>query len=174
MGLWNRYGMDESIDSMEKLSEFESNVVEFFCDGVRLLGLPRSIGEIYGLFFISEKPLALDDLVSRLGMSKGSASQGLKMLRELGAVKEAEGQIPRRSYFQPDIELKRLAGGFIKEQVRPHLASGDQKLTSLNKMLSDVPSGETHQFYASRLEQLERWSKKARLVLPLLQKILGS
>lgn len=153
--------------------QFEARVVEFFCDGVRMLGLPKSVGEIYGLLFISQSPLSLDDLVNRLGISKGSASQGLKMLRGLGAVKEAEGDNLRRSYFQPNVELKRLVGGFIKEQVRPHLVSGDEKLADLKRIVRETPDGEGRQFYHERLEQLERWSKKARVVLPLLQKFLG-
>ena len=153
--------------------QFEARVVEFFCDGVRMLGLPKSVGEIYGLLFISQSPLSLDDLVNRLGISKGSASQGLKMLRGLGAVKEAEGDNLRRSYFQPNVELKRLVGGFIKEQVRPHLVSGDEKLADLKRIVRETPDGEGRQFYHERLEQLERWSKKARVVLPLLQRFLG-
>ena len=165
----------EALDpSADNLNSFEASVVEFFCDGVRLLGLPRSIGEIYGLLFVSEEPLSLDDLVAKLNISKGSASQGLKMLRELGAVKEAKGEILRRSYFKPDLELKRLVGGFIKEQVRPHLESGEGKLDQLAEMLDESRSDETRAFYQSRLDRLGRWSKKARMVLPLLQKILGS
>lgn len=166
--------MDAPVESANELNRFEASVIEFFCDGVRLLGLPRSIGEIYGLLFVSEKPLSLDDLVAKLGISKGSVSQGLKMLRELGAVIEAEGEIPRRSYFQPDIELKRLVGGFIKEQVRPHLVSGEEKLASLKEMIKEIPKEESRDFYHARLERLGRWSSKARLVLPLLQKIFGS
>ena len=160
--------MEEEIDY-----QFEARVVELFCDGVRMLGLPKSVGEIYGLLFISQSPLSLDDLVDRLGISKGSASQGLKMLRELGAVKEAEGDNLRRSYFQPDVELKRLARGFIKEQVRPHLASGDGKLADLKRIVREAPDSEGRQFYHERLDQLERWSKKARVALPLLQRFLG-
>jgi DNA-binding transcriptional regulator GbsR (MarR family) len=160
--------MEEEIDY-----QFEARVVEFFCDGVRMLGLPKSVGEIYGLLFISQSPLSLDDLVNRLGISKGSASQGLKMLRELGAVKEAEGDNLRRSYFQPDVELKRLARGFIKEQVRPHLASGDGKLADLKRIVREAPDSEGRQFYHERLDQLERWSKKASVALPLLQRFLG-
>lgn len=166
--------MEVADSSAQGLNSFEASVVEFFCDGVRMLGLPRSIGEIYGLLFVSKEPLSLDDLVSKLGISKGSASQGLKMLRELGAVKDAEGEIPRRSYFIPDIELKQLVGGFIKEEVRPHLASGEDKLDHLKEMLTDIPSEDERSFYQLRLERLGRWSKNARLVLPLLQKILGS
>lgn len=166
--------MEVSNSLAQELNPFEANVVEFFCDGVRMIGLPRSIGEIYGLLFVSKEPLSLDDLVSKLNISKGTASQGLKMLRELGAVKDAEGEIPRRSYFTPDIELKQLVGGFIKEQVRPHLASGEDKLDHLKEMLTEIPAEDERSFYQARLERLGGWSKKARIALPLIQKILGS
>ncbi|MGJ8696825.1 MAG: GbsR/MarR family transcriptional regulator [Verrucomicrobiaceae bacterium] len=157
----------------DAVTEFEDRVIEFFCDGVRLLGLPKSIGEIYGLLFVSREPLSLDDLVRRLGISKGSASQGLKMLRELGAVREAEGENLRRSYFEPDVELKRLVGGFIKEQVRPHLASGEEKLAGLHQQVEEMEPSEDTVFYEERLKRLGRWSNRAKVVLPLLQKFLG-
>nr|MCU0750087.1 hypothetical protein [Akkermansiaceae bacterium] len=76
--------------SAQNLDPLQRQVVDVFVDGVRVLGLPRSIGEIYGLLFISPSPLSLDDLVHRLQISKGSASQGLRMLKSLGAVREAE------------------------------------------------------------------------------------
>ena len=61
------------------MSEADRRIVDLFVDGVRVIGLPKSIGEIYGLLFVSRDPLSLDDLVARLGISKGSASQGLRM-----------------------------------------------------------------------------------------------
>lgn len=165
--------MPGEVEIGEGLSEFEARMIEFFCDGVRLLGLPRSIGEIYGLLFVSPSPLSLDDLVSRLGISKGSASQGLRTLRELGAVQETVGAVARRIYYEPDVELKQLAGGFIKEAVRPHLASGEEKLAHLHRLVQEMPSDERADFYAGRVARLTRWSKRAKLVLPFLQKLLG-
>lgn len=159
----------------EGLNEFEERIVNFFCDGVKMLGLPKSLGEIYGLLFVSPTALALDDLVSKLGISKGSASQGLRMLRELGAVKEAEGEVARRSYYKADVELKRLVGGFIKEEVRPHLSSGDEKLNTLKAMVAEMTDDQpTKELYEERVAKLGSWLKKARVVLPLLQKFLGS
>ncbi len=167
--------MPETDQNPTSLSEFEAQVVSFFCDGVRILGLPKSIGEIYGLLFVSPEPQSLDDLVEKLGISKGSASQGLKLLRDLGAVIEAEGEVARRSYYQPDVELKRLVGGFIKEQVRPHLMSGDEKLDHLKALVEEMKGNDERvDFYEDRMLKLERWSKRARIVLPLLQKILGN
>ena len=109
-----------SSPSANSLSAIEAQVIAVFVDGVKVLGLPRSIGEIYGLLFISPVPLSLDDLVERLGISKGSASQGLKTLRSLGAVREsdAEGLPERRTYYEAATELKRLVGGFIREEIR--------------------------------------------------------
>ena len=113
------------------LVEIERQVVSLFADGVRVAGLPRSVGEIYGLLFVSAEPLAMDDLVVRLNISKGSVSQGLKFLRTLGAIKEVEGPDVRRTYYEADIELKKLVGGFIREQMRPHMESGKDRLKAL-------------------------------------------
>ncbi len=157
----------------EGLNTLQKQVVEFFVDGVRVLGLPRSLGEIYGLLFISPTPLSLDDLVRQLGISKGSASQGLRTLRALGAVREAPGNIDRRTYYEPAVELKRLVGGFIREQVRPHLDSGKSKLQQLADTASLSTDPAEREFFTDRIERLETWMKRGGQVLPVLQRILG-
>ncbi len=155
------------------LTSLQQQVVDFFVDGVRVLGLPRSLGEIYGLLYISPKPLSLDDLVSILGISKGSASQGLRTLRTLGAVREATGTLDRRTYYEPAIELKRLVGGFIREQVRPHLDSGKTKLRQLSDTALLTPDPDEREFFIDRIDRIGAWMKRGSQVLPMLQKILG-
>ncbi len=155
------------------LDPLECQVVSVFVDGVRVLGLPRSIGEIYGLLFVSQTPLALDDLVSRLRISKGSASQGLRMLKSLGAVREAEGGAERRTYYEPAVELKRLVGGFIREQIRPHLESGKTKISLLAETAADIDDPVRRKFVAERVERLDKWMRSGGRVLPVLQKLLG-
>jgi DNA-binding transcriptional regulator GbsR (MarR family) len=166
--------MQEMLDGNEyELTPLESQVVAVFVDGVRVLGLPRSIGEIYGLLFISKLPLSLDDFVERLGISKGSASQGIRMLKSLGAVREVEGEVERRTYYQPAVELKRLVGGFIREQIRPHLDSGTSKISNLALSVDAVEDPDQQRFVAERIERLEHWMRSGRRVLPILQRLLG-
>ena len=169
--------MNESAESPKRQSQgldaIERQVVDVFIDGVKVLGLPRSIGEIYGLLFISQQPLSLDDLVVKLEISKGSASQGLRMLKGLGAVKEAVGEIDRRTYYQPSLELKRLVGGFIREQIRPHLDSGKSKIGLAAGNARTVIEPDRREFLEERLERLDKWMRSGSRVLPILQKLLG-
>ena len=164
-----------SFGSPHELAPLERQVVAVFVDGVRVLGLPRSIGEIYGLLFVSRSPLSLDDLVKRLNISKGSASQGLRLLKSLGAVIEANGNggTERRTYYEPAVELKRLVGGFIREQIRPHLESGKSKINQLAVGVHEVDDPDQRKFLSERVDRLAHWMRSGGKILPILQKILG-
>ena len=165
--------MSESEQERPLLSAIERQVIDIFVDGVRVLGLPGSVGEIYGLLYVSRDALSLDDLVGRLGISKGSASQGLRMLKNLGAVREIEVEGTRRNYFEAAVDLKRLVGGFIREQVRPHLESGQTKVGLLQEAIGAQADPELRRFYDERVERLENWMRRGRMVLPVMQKFLG-
>jgi len=154
-------------------NSIEQRLVSFFQDGAKMLGLPKSVGEIFGILYASPAPLTMLDIVERTGISKGSASQGLKMLRTLGAVREVELNNERKTYFQADIELKRIASGFIREEIRPHLESGKMKLDVMSRELNLIEDSHLKDFYEGRIERLERWEKKANLLIPILQRFLG-
>lgn len=151
----------------------EQRIVDLFVDGVRVIGLPKSLGEIYGLLFVSCTPLSQDDLVARLGISKGSASQGLRALRAIGAIREVRNDGGRRTYYEPEIHLKRLAGGFIREQVIPHLDSGRSKLDALGKAIDQLADPAQRRLFNERRERLDYWFRSTRKILPLLQHLLG-
>ena len=69
--------------------------------------------------------------------------------------------------------MKRLVGGFIREQVRPHLESGQSKIGRLLDTAGDEQDPAQREFVRERVKQLERWIDKGRIVLPILQKVLG-
>ncbi len=165
---------ESEVRGASELGALERQVVDFFVDGVKVLGLPRSMGEIYGLLFISQEPLALDDLAQRLGISKGSVSQGLRALKVLGAVREAAGGDERRMYFESAVDLKRLVGGFIREQIRPHLDSGKEKIGRLKEAVRvEDDDACRREFLTERLGRVEHWIRSSGRVLPVLQQLLG-
>jgi len=154
------------------LAPHEREVVDLFVRLSRILGQPRSLGEIYGLLFISPVPLAMDDLIERLELSKGSASQGLKFLRNLGAVRTLQVPDDRRVHYEAVAELRSLAGRFLREKIEPHLGEGEARLARVEKLLGELPV--EHRDHADRrITMLRSWSQNSRRVLPLIVKVLG-
>src|SRR5260370_26161865 len=111
------------------LNPLETEIIDFFFQLSGLLGQPRSLAEIYGLLFISARPLDMDDLIERLQLSKGSASQGLKFLRNIGAVRMIYVAGDRRVHYEAVAELRNLATRFLREQIVPHLDNSQPRLT---------------------------------------------
>jgi DNA-binding transcriptional regulator GbsR (MarR family) len=158
------------------LTAFERGTIEVFVGLARAVGLPRSYGEIYGLLYASAEPLAFGDIQARLGLSKGSVSQGLKALRAVGAVRLAlpEGDNGTRDRFGPETELRRLVGGFLHESLRPHLEDSDRRLVALRAQLVAEPAPAARKkILQARHDKLVRWHKQGRAVLPWLEKFLG-
>lgn len=154
-----------------ELSALEVEAIDLFVAATRLLGVPRSIGEIYGLLFMAAEPMTFDQLVSRLRISKGSVSQGLKALRAFGAVRVSYVPGDRRDHYRAETDLKSLVSGFINGQVVPHLENGQGRLGRLRVLAEELGEGLAPE-QRGRLEKLEYWHHRARTLAPLAGKLL--
>ena len=134
-------------------------------------GVPKSIGGIYGLLFASPEPLCFTDIVEKLGMSKGSASQGLAFLRQSGPIKIVELAGDRREFFVPELGLRRLASGLIKGKIQS-LAREIKSAVNRLKQLADTALRGQNEFQMKLFKQLESWRRQLGRVLPVFQTIL--
>lgn len=157
------------------LSALEADLVQIFADLVGVFGLPRSYGEIYGLLFASPRPLSFTDLQAKLDLSKGSISQGLHALRDIGAIRPVDGSDRRREHFAPETELRQLIAGFLKGTVQPNLKNGGARIEAVRTRHKASLSARTEENRAvlSRLEKLQAWHRKAGTLLPVITKVLG-
>jgi HTH-type transcriptional regulator, glycine betaine synthesis regulator len=154
------------------LTPFEAEVIGLFVQLSQALGQPRSLAELYGLLFISARPLAMDDLMERLGLSKGSASQGLRFLRNAGAIKMVYVAGDRRVHYEAVAELRNLATRFLRDQIIPQLDTGLKRIEDIAAMLKQLPADKRAQV-SSRVTMLQSWGKKSRKVLPIIVKLMG-
>jgi len=144
-----------------KLSPWEQALVDFFMQVAQFLGLPKSVGQIFGLLFASEQPLSLDDIAERLQISRGSASAGLNYLRRFDAVRTTFVLGDRREFYQAETDTQRIAQGFLADQVDPDIQSWGERLNFGRGMLKMAGKLATPNpaFAIERLEALEKWHK---------------
>jgi DNA-binding transcriptional regulator GbsR (MarR family) len=148
-----------------RLSELEKEVIDIFVRIAGALSLPRSVGELYGILFISPEPMCIDDLMHKLQISKGSTSQGLKILRSFGAVNPVYVAGDRRDFFTAEAGLRNIVTGFVNEQVRPHLINGTVRMARIEKLI-EAEESDRREFIAERIDRLQRWQKRASALLP--------
>ncbi len=153
----------------EPVTDLEREIIDFFVNASQAIGLPKSVGEIYGLFFSSSLPLALDDVIVKLGISKGSASQGIRFLKSINALIPTYLPGDRRDHYLAETSLRRIADGFLKERLRPQLKDGTDRLAQLKDKYS---TAELHSLN-EKLKTIEAWSKKSDLLIPFVSKFLG-
>lgn len=153
------------------LTPLEREFIGLFARVATILGIPRSIGEIYGLLYASPRPRPFHDIVARLGISTGSVSKGLRLLRKMGAIRVVYKAGDRRDHYTAEIAVKLLLTGFLREKVEPHLVSGVQSLDFLNETFTQTAS--IHRgFYRERIDNLMNMHHKANEFLPLLLRSL--
>ena len=125
----------------------------------------------------------------RLDISKGSASEGLQLLRSLGAIKLARFvpaqrravgssndpqsgspiESPRRDYYEPELSLRKLVSGVLQERIAPLTITGAARLTRLRELAEWAGDD----VYLDRVKQLGTWRRRLKTVLPVLIALLG-
>lgn len=146
-------------------------MVDFFVDAAELLGVPKSVAAIYGIVFASPEPLSFSEISARLNFSNGSVSQGLRVLREIGAILPTHSDRDRLERFAPDLKLRKLVIHFLEQRLEKQLDSGSQRLAGLNRA---VPTADRKAAIElnRRLKSLGDWHARARQLLPVARAFL--
>ena len=136
------------------LNPVEVDVIHLFVQLSRALGQPPSVAEVYGLLFISPRPLPQDDFTERLNFSKGSASQGLRYLLDLGAVRTVYVAGDRRVHYEAVAELRNLVNRFLRQQVLTYFDDSEDRLDRIQAEARELPVDQ-REFALDRVRMLK-------------------
>lgn len=160
-------------EDTNRLNDIEQGTLELFVDAVRALGLPRSVGEIYGVLYMSPHPLCMDDIIQKLGISLGSASQGLRQLKSFKAIRTVYIQGQRKDHYVAENRLRELSARFIKEEIIPRMEENCSRIQKLEKLLAESTSSKSEQdHHAQQLNHLLRWQKNGLRLFKMMDKLL--
>lgn len=134
----------------------------YFCQLADSFGLPRSVALIYGALFLAEDPLPVSEIIKESGLSKGSVSSGLRFLERMGFIHLVVEPSDRRTFYRPELSMRRLATGLIEENFTPALKRGETLLDEVAK------NSELSDHLKTRLASLETWNETALGFLPAL------
>lgn len=136
------------------------------------LGVGRVLGQIFAYLYFSQDPISLSDMQGSLGISKGSASMGVRQLEKWGAVKKIWVKGDRKDYYVANDWFGRILKNAVMDMLSEKMESYASSLENAKSSLDNVPDGNgREEFIRDRLEHLGEFHKRVRALLknPLLQ-----
>ena len=143
----------------------------------QLLGLPRSTGQIFGLLYLSAEPLSLNQMSTKLGISKGSASMGTRQLASWGAIRKVWIPGDRRDYYEVIQDLGQVIRGGYNTFKSKFESSGDRLEMLKLKLSEDFKSGvfpvNQKEILEGRINALGKVYNRISKLLPMVKKIIS-
>ncbi len=95
------------VKSRNKFIEGLSRISHFW-------GFSKVMGATYGALYLSPEPLALDDLVKHVGVSKGSISTNVRQLEQFGMVHKHFQIGDRKDYYTAETDFTKIIRGIVR------------------------------------------------------------
>ncbi len=114
-------------------------------------GINRTVGQIYAMLFVADRPLNADDLVEKLGMSRSNVSMGLKELESWRLVRLSHLPGDRREYFSAPEDVWQIFMTLADERLRREV---EPTLTTLRDAILATPISAEEQHAQARMRQM--------------------
>jgi DNA-binding transcriptional regulator GbsR (MarR family) len=89
-------------------------------------GVNRSVAQIHALLYVSDRPLAAEDIADRLRIARSNVSNSLRELLSWSLVRRAQVLGDRRDYYEAEADMlemvRRIAAGRKAREIDPALA----------------------------------------------------
>jgi len=114
-------------------------------------GINRTVGQIYALLFISERPLNADDIAAALDFSRSNVSMGLKELGAWHLVRMQHLPGDRRDYFSAPDDVWAIFRTLAEERRKREI---DPTLSMLRDALLEQPGNDAERHAQERMRQM--------------------
>jgi DNA-binding transcriptional regulator GbsR (MarR family) len=161
----------------QDLSPVIRRIIEDAGNTTQSLGVGRVLGQIFAYLYFTPQPQGLTDLQGALGISKGSASMGVRQLEQWNAVRKVWVRGDRKDYYEANDWLGEIVRNVLRDTVGSKLLASSVLLDDdLEEKLHDAlgDTAETEAFLSERISNLRKFQKKTEKVWqsPLVKMLL--
>ncbi len=114
-------------------------------------GINRTVGQIYALLFLSDRPLNAEEITEALGVSRSNVSMGLKELDGWRLVRKRHLPEDRRDYFEAPDDVWQIVRTLAEERRKREV---DPTLSLLRDVLMDKPGSAAEQHAQDKMRQM--------------------
>src|SRR6478736_2688832 len=114
-------------------------------------GINRTVGQIYALIFLSDKPVNADEIAELLEFSRSNVSMGLKELQAWRLVRLRHLPGDRREYFEAPQDVWEIFRVLVEERRRREI---EPTLSMLRSALLETPGSDEERHAQQRMREM--------------------
>jgi DNA-binding transcriptional regulator GbsR (MarR family) len=114
-------------------------------------GISRTVGQIYALLFVSDRPLNADDICESLGFSRSNVSMGLKELQAWNLVSLQHLPGDRRDHFATPEHIWEIIRTLVEERKKREI---DPTLSVLRALVMEPATSEEEVHAQSHMKEM--------------------
>ena len=142
-------------------------------------GINRTMAKIHALLYCVECPLNTDQIMERLGGSRGNANMNLRALVEWDLVAKTQRTGSRKDYYQAEKDVWQITARIIEERKRREVTPVRKRLQDCTDLLADENSSIAdrpedvrilHRRLANLIELVEVFEGVTEVLLPLVRR----
>ena len=126
------------------LSQLRQEFILHFGEMGSRWGINRTVGQVYALLFLSERPLCADDIVASLGVSRSNVSMSLRELQSWNLVRLQHLPGDRRDHFVTPDDLWLIVRTLVEERKKREIDPTLSKLRELEMQAAGDADGDAH------------------------------
>ncbi len=151
--------MNEYNDIVEKMIETSGHFTQS-------VGVGRVLGQIFTYLYFNSEPQSLDNLTNALGISKGSASIGVRQLEQWDALEKVWVKGDRKDYYRAKDSLGRITKNMLRDIIGKRIESSLTLLDEAEQNINNHDNNEPElsaedQFIGERVEKIRDFQNKA-------------
>lgn len=134
-----------------KLSPLVQTFVLHFGEMGSRWGINRTVGQIYALIYLSDKPLNADQLVEALGFSRSNVAMGIKELVSMNLVMLRHIPNDRKDYYATHEDIWEIVRNLVEERKKREI---DPTLTMLRSVMMETPSSQEEKHAQDKMREM--------------------
>jgi DNA-binding transcriptional regulator GbsR (MarR family) len=114
-------------------------------------GVNRTVGQIYALLFLSDRPLVAEEIADALDMSRSNVSMGLKELEAWRLIRKRHLPGDRREHIEALDDIWQIVRTLAEERRRREV---DPTLSLLRDIILETPSSTEEQHAQDKMREM--------------------
>ena len=136
-----------------ELDKAKENLIQEMGRFSAFAGFNKSMGQIYGLLYLSMEPISLGEIAEQLGISKGNASLNIRAMVRWGLLQPSSKKGDRKDYYQAETDFWKIIRDILTGRDKKEI---DRTLNAIAGIRDSVSAtgkagSSERQFYQERL-----------------------